>query len=158
MTRPASTLSGRVHFTAAARDRAVAWASGGNVERRSRGETELATSSAPWHPWPMNQLTKVALLLGVFFLGCAAERLVVPPASGHLAHALGVRLQGSVSRGRQQRGQPVRHPRLGTRGCREHQQADDFGAAFPPGSSRMNGARELHAQLQRVVEVSSPES
>jgi hypothetical protein len=28
----------------------------------------------------MKQLTKVALLLGVFFLGCAAERLVVPPA------------------------------------------------------------------------------
>jgi hypothetical protein len=28
----------------------------------------------------MNQLTKVALLLGVFLLGCAAEDLVVPPA------------------------------------------------------------------------------
>ncbi len=28
----------------------------------------------------MTQLTKVALLLGVFFLGCAAERLVIPPA------------------------------------------------------------------------------
>jgi hypothetical protein len=28
----------------------------------------------------MNQMTKVALLLGVFFLGCAAERLIIPPA------------------------------------------------------------------------------
>jgi hypothetical protein len=28
----------------------------------------------------MSQAKKVALLLGVFFLGCAAERLIVPPA------------------------------------------------------------------------------
>jgi hypothetical protein len=28
----------------------------------------------------MSQAKKTALLLGVFFLGCAAERLIVPPA------------------------------------------------------------------------------
>ena len=28
----------------------------------------------------MSQFKKVTLLLGVFFLGCAAERLIVPPA------------------------------------------------------------------------------
>ncbi len=28
----------------------------------------------------MSQLTKVALLLAVFFLGCVAQRLIVPPA------------------------------------------------------------------------------
>jgi hypothetical protein len=34
-----------------------------------------------WHPLRMSQLHKVALFLCVFFLGCAAEHLlVVPPA------------------------------------------------------------------------------
>jgi hypothetical protein len=33
-----------------------------------------------WHAGSMSQVNKVTLLLGVFFLGCAAERLIVPPA------------------------------------------------------------------------------
>ena len=33
-----------------------------------------------WHPGGMNQILKVGALLGVFFLGCAAEHFVVPPA------------------------------------------------------------------------------